>query len=487
MDDNSGSKYSKNEYGMISFEEICSLYDNISIAVWIIDPDRRILYVNNAFVSLLGIPRAWLLNQFMSDNTFKHSVVDIVLKEKRTVSAFQDINNYYKGEKYRQFIRVIPVFDDTGEIKYMIATIEKSDQLYDDLQNSVVLASNDLEGMDAPVVDADGIVAVSQAMRNIMGLTSRIADIDTAVLITGPSGTGKQVIANEIHRKSNRSAKKMVEINCAALPEQLLEAELFGYENGAFTGALKQGKKGLIEEADGGILFLDEINSLPLALQGKLLRALETKTIRRIGSLRETKVDFRLVSATNRSLAEMCENGTFREDLYYRLNIIEIYVPALNERQEDIIPLAENFLKDFNQLYNRNVHLSRNAEAQLLNYSWPGNVRELKNIIERIVVTTDANTEEVMFIPASILDQTDSSKSVYNNDNGEKIIAELAAKTPEIDILDQSLDTYMKHVEKQVLEMMAAKYHTFTDIAKALKIDRTSVMRKFRKYGIELK
>ena len=280
---------------------------------------------------------------------------------------------------------------------------------------------------------------------------------------------------------------KMVEINCAALPEQLLEAELFGYENGAFTGALKQGKKGLIEEADGGILFLDEINSLPLALQGKLLRALETKTIRRIGSLRETKVDFRLISATNRSLAEMCENGTFREDLYYRLNIIEISIPSLNERQEDIIPLAENFLRDFNQLYNRNVCLSRNAETQLLNYSWPGNVRELKNIIERIVVTTDANTEEVMFIPASILCQTDSLKNEYKNDNGETLIAELAMKTPEIDIMDQSLDSYMQQVEKQLLEMMSAKYNTFTDIAKVLKIDRTSVMRKFRKYGIELK
>ncbi len=235
----------------------------------------------------------------------------------------------------------------------------------------------------------EGIIAESPAMQKVLTLVNKVAETQAPVLITGESGTGKEVIAKLLHQLSPRHEGPFIKINCAAIPETLLEAELFGYEKGAFTGAI-QSKPGLFELAEGGTLFLDEIGEMPLSLQAKLLRVLQDKTFRRLGSLRELTVNLRLVTATNRDLQKMIKDALFREDLYWRLNVINIHIPPLRERKEDILPLAKFFIEKFNKKYGKEVkELSKEALSALFQHSFPGNVRELENRIERGIILAE--------------------------------------------------------------------------------------------------
>lgn len=245
-----------------------------------------------------------------------------------------------------------------------------------------------------------GIVAESYAMKQVVDIAIRVAGSSSTVLITGESGTGKELIARLIHEKSQRKNGPFVAVNLAAIPESLIESELFGYEKGAFTGADRE-KPGLIERAHGGTLFLDEIGELPLPLQVKLLRVIEEKEIQRLGGLRPKKVDFRLLTATNRDLEEMVKAGTFRDDLFYRINVIHIHIPSLRERKEDIPYLLEHFLKIYSAREAKKIKgFTREAYELLLRYHYPGNVRELENIVERAVVLSQGEyitTEELPF------------------------------------------------------------------------------------------
>ncbi len=243
----------------------------------------------------------------------------------------------------------------------------------------------------------DEIIAESPSMKEVLEKAKRVSPFDTTVLITGESGTGKEVIARFIHKNSKRKDKEFIPINCGAIPDELLEAELFGYKKGAFTGATSD-KKGIIEEADGGTLFLDEIGDLPLNLQVKLLRVLQEGEIKPIGSNKAKKVDVRFLAATNQDLEKLIKEGKFREDLYYRLNVIKIHIPPLRERKEDIIPLAKFFIKKYSTKYNiKPKLLSEKAISQLLSYNWPGNVRELENTIERAVLMTTGDIIDSIF------------------------------------------------------------------------------------------
>jgi DNA-binding NtrC family response regulator len=233
------------------------------------------------------------------------------------------------------------------------------------------------------------IIGVSKAMATVREMIAKVAPTDSPVLIQGESGTGKELVANEIHRRSGREKKPFVVINCAAVPENLIEAELFGFERGAFTGAIQR-KAGQFKIADGGSLFLDEIGELPLGLQAKLLRALENGEFQPLGSTKPVRVDVRIIAATNRKLEELTNAGQFREDLFYRLNVFPITIPPLRERKEDITPIAERFLQSLNR---PTPTLEKTVTAMLASYHWPGNVRELRNILERAVIL--AGTERI--------------------------------------------------------------------------------------------
>ena len=247
-----------------------------------------------------------------------------------------------------------------------------------------------------------GIVAESYAMKQVADIAIRVAGSSSTVLITGESGTGKELIARLIHEKSQRKNGPFVAVNLAAIPESLIESELFGYEKGAFTGADRE-KPGLIERAHGGTLFLDEIGELPLPLQVKLLRVIEEKEIQRLGGLKPKKVDFRLLTATNRDLKEMVKAGTFRDDLFYRINVIHIHIPPLRERKEDIPYLLEHFLKIYSAREAKKIKgFTREAYELLLRYHYPGNVRELENIVERAVVLSQGEYITTEELPLSL-------------------------------------------------------------------------------------
>ncbi len=278
-----------------------------------------------------------------------------------------------------------------GAFDYLTKPVEDLDELLIKLrkavdQNRLVVDRQAMAERLAEVFPTSEIIGESEGMQQVKRMISLVAPKDATVLITGASGTGKELVAQAIHALSLRAKERLVAINCAAFPETLLESELFGYEKGAFTGADKP-KQGRFELADGGTLFLDEIGEMPLSMQVKLLRVLEAKTIQRLGSVKEIPLDIRIVAATNRDLEKGVAEKTFREDLYYRLNVITIHVPPLKDRPGDILLLADAFVKRFAQKIGREIKgIDTDAAYLITSYAWPGNVRELQNVLERAVV-----------------------------------------------------------------------------------------------------
>ena len=315
------------------------------------------------------------------------------------------------------------------------------------------------------VVFVENVVAESPAMKKVLNLVSKVAETDAPVLITGESGTGKGVIARLIHQLSPANDGPFLQINCAAIPETLLEAELFGYEKGAFTGATHS-KAGLFELAEGGTLFLDEIGDMPLSLQAKLLNVLQEKTIRRLGGLKEIKVNFRFISATNQNLEKMVEEGRFREDLFWRLNVIRINIPPLRERKEDIIPLAELFIKKFNQKYRKDIRgLTHEATIALLKHNFPGNVRELENRIERGIILAE---DEYL---------TREDLGLAQGSQKEEDLIEKLLNLP----LDEAVEHLERiRIEKALLEAKGIKVKA----AEILGITERMLRYKIEKYGI---
>ena len=309
------------------------------------------------------------------------------------------------------------------------------------------------------------IVGKSEPMRQIFGVIGTLAQADCTVLLRGESGTGKELVARAIHYSSQRAGNPFVPVNCAAIPESLLESELFGYEKGAFTGATTR-KLGKFELASGGTIFLDEIADMSLAMQAKILRVIQERTFERLGGTRPIKVDIRLIAATNKVLEELMRKKAFREDLYYRLNVVSIYLPALRERKEDIPLLVSHFLKKYNMIGDKNAKgISTQALKLLMDYEWPGNVRELENVIERAIVLGEAD----------ILLPRDPSLKV-----GEKPLKS-GVTSSSMDISDISLAEAEKRLIKETLKLA---HWNQTKAAKILGIHRNTLRRKIRRLKI---
>ncbi len=319
------------------------------------------------------------------------------------------------------------------------------------------------------------IIGASKAIERVKKMTLTIAKSNSTVLLRGESGTGKEVFAKAIHDISPRCNKNFIAINCAALPEALLESELFGYEPGSFTGAMIGGKDGIIKEASGGTLFLDEIGEMPMFIQVKLLRVIQEGKIRKIGSNKEEAIDVRIIAATNNNLEDMIKDKTFREDLYYRLNVVPMYIPTLKERLEDIPLFVQFFIDKLNYKLNKNIK-GADVEfiSELMKYHWPGNVRELQNVIERAMnlCKGDILTAEDIFI--------NFKNDIYSY--GPKEIIDKKSD----EYLQLPLKDIMEKCEKEIIKKAIDNYKSYRKAASVLKVSHTTIMNKINKYNIKI-
>ncbi len=463
------------------------MLDNIPYGIYILDAKGKYIYVNSTYVRTLNMSKAELLtynvHDFLKTGLITFCISDIVYQKKRHVAMFQDIHSVGNqgNTSFRQLVISNPVLGPNGEVQNIIALCKSLDSL-NEFYNEAAM-SNGVSSFARPVQpipSGESVIAESKAMKDILAMAKEVANVDASILITGESGTGKEVIAQYIHQSSRRSGKKMVVINCASLPENLLEAELFGYEKGAFTGASPNGKAGMFEMADGGTLFLDEVNSLPYSLQGKLLRAIETKNIQRIGSTHSKQVDFRLISATNEDLWKAVAEKRFRADLFFRLNVIPLPLVPLRERREDIVPLALHFLNYYNNKYNKNKNFTEATIANILEYPWYGNVRELKNFVERSVVMSAGDYIEINDIGA-IAANSDFS-SIHR-----PLIPLQSAPTRFDTMMQQgvSLEQYVSQCECEYLNFAMERFQSTYAAAKALGTSQSAIMRKKRKYHLK--
>ncbi|WP_054871702.1 sigma 54-interacting transcriptional regulator [Caloranaerobacter sp. TR13] len=440
-----------------------SSYDGFVVT----DGKGRILKTNSAWRKMVGYEtkKEESVKDIESKNIIFPSATLLVLKEKRRISFIQHSHN---GKEY--LATATPIFDSNSSIKMVVTNIRDIDELNrlrDQIEETRKLQKYYKETKSRTYnkeYHNENIVANSIEFGEVLSLASSVAKVDSTVLILGESGVGKEIVANFIHNLSTRKDKPFIKINCGAIPYNLIESELFGYETGAFTGAKKKGKPGLIELAHEGTLFLDEIGEIPLNLQVKLLRVIQERKIMRIGGIREKYVDVRIIAATNRDLYSMVQKGEFRADLYYRLNVVPIEIPPLRKRKTDILPLCYHFLEIFNSKYRCSKRLSKTVERILEDYNWPGNVRELENLIERVVVTTPSEVIDVKDLPMFLLENTsDYCKKV----DIEGIIP---------------LKEAVELVEKKLIEKAYRKYKSTYEMAKVLGVNQSTVVRKIQKY-----
>jgi len=395
---------------------------------------------------------------------FTPSVTRLVLTKGKKVSVVQET------KAGRKILAVgNPVFNEKNELDRIIIAsrdITETTRLKSELQEIKKISEQykkELDDFKSKDRFLKKLIYCSPKMEKVINQAKKIADFSSTVLLNGESGVGKEVIAQAIHQLGRRSTKPFLKLNCGAIPENLLESELFGYAKGSFTGADKNGKEGYFKQADGGILFLDEIGEMPIHLQVKLLRVLQEQEVIPIGSTTPIKVNVQIIAATNKKLEKMVEEGSFREDLFYRLNVIPIHIPPLRERTEDISLLAFHFLQQLNEKYERNYHLTPDAINVLEYYPWPGNVRELQNIVERLVVTADHSSIDAEFV----------SQFLSMGLEHKKLKPVISRVIP----LQEAID----HVEEQLIVMAMNQYKTTTKAAKALGISQSSVSRKYQK------
>lgn len=455
------------------------VFDNMPDALYVLDDKGNMIYVNYAMIKKFDIPRDELLRYNVFD-MYDDGLIDYVIsknvyEQKKEVVMCQKIFNSH-GKELMQMVSQMPILNDKGDIQYIIGVMRDMEELigyyYDALNKYQTVKDIGSKRSD----DNKLLVYNSPQMSDLIRILNNVAPTDANILVQGESGTGKEVLAEYIHQMSERRDKEMVRINCAAFPETLLESELFGYEKGSFTGALGSGKKGLIETADGSTLFLDEINSLPLALQGKILRTIETKMVQRIGSDRPKKIDFRLIAATNEDLSECIKKKTFRADLYYRLNVIPAIIPPLRDRPSDIEPLIEYFLNKYCKKYGKEKTFGPEAMNVLKNYSWPGNVRELKNFVERIVLISASSVYCIKSIPPQMLNGQLLTPSSSGNGGNSGC---------QFDIR-MSLEENLNAFEKQIIESVVQQYGSGKSAAEVLRVNQSTISRKMAKYNISI-
>lgn len=445
--------------------ELDTILDSIHDDILIADGSGRILKVSKSFEDVYGIDESEIIGQTVFEmerrGIFKPSVIARVLQTNEKITMRQ--RNHLGREL---IVTALPVRDAAGRVfKVVSFTRDLTDFLnlqeqYFELESKIEKFTAEIVELRSKTMEFDGIVAKSPKTADILKTIQRIAPFDANVLLTGESGVGKSMFAKLIHKMSKRCDQPFIEINCGAIPEHLLESELFGYEGGSFTGANKEGKIGLIELAQNGTLFFDEIIEMPLSLQVKLLHVIQNRTIKRVGGTKDIQVDFRLIAASNKDFKRQIEDRMFREDLFYRLNVITIGIPALRQRKEDIVPLIRSFLDQCNHTYGLKKSISKSAFDKLVAYPWPGNIRELENIVERLILTTENDLIDETDLPAEVA----TADTTMNEQNS------------------CSLSAAVEDLERRLITKAYEKCGTTVGVAKELGISQPTAVRKIQKY-----
>lgn len=447
---------------------ILSVIENSYDGIYVTDKDSNTLYVNSAYERLAGHNRSKYIGknmeELMASGLMKTHISKSVVKEKKSITVREKL---VSGKNV--VITGNPVFDDDGEIIAVITNVRDVSEIIS-LEKQNMLSKEIISHYKAQFFNPatiKNIICESPNTISVFNFAHKVASKDSTVLLTGETGVGKEVVAKYIHYNSNRKNNNYIKINCGAIPENLLESELFGYVGGAFTGADPKGKPGMFEMAHNGTLFLDEIGELPLNLQSSLLRALQDGEITRVGSTQTQKVDVRIIAATNRNLKQMLKNKTFREDLYYRLNVISINIPPLRQRQEDIPPLAEMFIKRLNKKYGSNKEATSSFLMELMTMEWPGNIRELSNFVERQFILSESDTI------ASIAHININKTSDRKPNDFDATIEEAS---------DLNMDKVVSSVEASLIKTVLKKSKNTNEASKLLGISQPTFSRKYNKY-----
>ncbi len=449
------------------------LGDAIDDGIIIVDANGVVTQINQCYTELTEITEEEIvgkpIQELLDKKYFSDAVSHEVLKKKQKVSAMSTI---YRNNK-KVLLVGIPFFDENNSIVKVITVLRNMTELIrlkEDLENAEQKKRRYEEKLNSlKRVSENAFIGNDPSILRVKDLISHVAQTDATVLITGETGSGKEVVAREIFKQSKRKDAPYIKVNCSAIPENLLESELFGYVKGAFTGADKKDKKGLFEIADKGTILLDEISEMPLKLQTKILRVLQERELTRVGGTEIIKIDTRVIASTNKSLEEMVNQNLFRADLYYRLNVFPIRLPSLRDRLQDIPEIASAFLTKFNSIYDKNKSFSNDALRALMEYEWPGNVRELENIIERMVII--------------------SSNTILEREGVERIIYMGDKKPPlnPMNVGNIGIKKAVQEYERMIIETALKEYGTSYEAARVLKTTQPTIVRKAQALGIPLR
>ncbi|ATW23760.1 sigma-54 interaction domain-containing protein [Candidatus Formimonas warabiya] len=448
-------------------QEILELFSD---GIYVTDVNGKTLAVNCMYEQLTGLKREELVGR---------SVIELRNEGKFDVILYPDIIASGKKKTSLQTTKAnrkvlcngYPVFNEDGKV-VLVITFVRDLTLMNELKEQIMNQQNMIEkyrevnNRYKKQFNKDAAIFESEKMVQLMEKLKKIAKTDATVLLLGETGVGKDVLSRKIHEYSLRQHEPFLKIDCSAIPESLIESELFGYESGAFSGANNRGKAGLLEMADKGTIFLDEIGEIPLQMQVKLLRVIQEQEFMHVGSTKVRKVNVRFIAATNRDLAEEVRKGNFRSDLFYRLHVAVLDIPPLRERQEDIVAMVRFFLDKYNDKYHKNVTFTNQLEEALTCYKWPGNVREIDNFIQGLVVSHENEILDISDLPHYMLmDSIDCDKMNINESNKS---------------LDELVGDYEKVLLKKVLQM----HGSAAKAARILKVDRSTIFRKLKKYNL---
>lgn len=458
-----------------NYDYLMSFINCMKVGIWITDAEGKVIMVNDYSLSTGGLGREELLGRYTTELIETGYILYESSVLKAIESGHEESIVQEEGEGGNLMATSIPLFDgdeldlvicvelDITEVMRLKRLLENQENIARKYRDELLKFLGQNHNDDNCVEE---MVTYNANMIRIKDMAAKTGRTDATVIITGESGTGKEVMANLIQKNSTRADAPFIKVNCAAIPESLIESEFFGYEKGTFTGANVNGKIGLFELANGGTLFLDEIGDLPLQMQSKLLRVIQEREVRKIGGEKVIPVDIRFIAATNKNLKKEMERGNFRSDLYYRLFVVPIHIPPLRQRPEDIAPMANYFIKIFNEQYKMNKVICEDAIKELETYYWPGNVRELRNVIERLAVSGSGDQITRFQVNLCLNDNSNTGDSMGPEGR------------------NQSLNTLLREYEREIIMKAVDECGSISAAARALQVNKSTISKKLKEYGL---